>query len=79
MNKWFPSAWIPLYSMVTFTRIPYHEVIEQRAKQDRLLSRIGLATTVLGICVAAVYCKRHQASIQMVANKLFDKVLTAKN
>lgn len=37
MNRWFPQRWIPLYSMVTFNRIPYHEVAERRRRQDKVL------------------------------------------
>lgn len=34
----FPNRWIPLYTMVTFSTIPYHEVISRRKKQDEFLS-----------------------------------------
>lgn len=27
LNMLFPTAWIPLYKMVAFTRIPYHEAV----------------------------------------------------
>ncbi|CAL2044731.1 unnamed protein product [Caenorhabditis brenneri] len=40
MNIIFPKSWIPLYSMVTFTRIPYSEVIERRKRQDKILSTL---------------------------------------
>lgn len=36
LNRLFPNWWIPLYSMVTFTRIPYHEVVEKRKWQDKV-------------------------------------------
>ncbi|KAE9550629.1 hypothetical protein FO519_006172 [Halicephalobus sp. NKZ332] len=36
LNRYFADSWIPLYSMVSFTRIPYHEVIEKRHVQDRV-------------------------------------------
>jgi len=39
LNKLLPGSWIPLYSMVTFTRIPYSKVIEKRQRQDSLLKR----------------------------------------
>ena len=34
LNSWMPRTWIPLYSMVTFTRIPYSQVVENREWQD---------------------------------------------
>ncbi|KHJ93126.1 hypothetical protein OESDEN_06969 [Oesophagostomum dentatum] len=36
LNRLFPNKWIPLYSMVTFTRTPYHQIVEERKRQDRL-------------------------------------------
>jgi kynurenine 3-monooxygenase len=38
LNSYLPNAWIPLYSMVTFTRIPYSEVVKRRAQQDAVSS-----------------------------------------
>ncbi|KAE9421626.1 hypothetical protein Angca_006372, partial [Angiostrongylus cantonensis] len=38
LNRIFPKSWIPLYSMVTFTRIPYHQVMEDRGWQDEVRS-----------------------------------------
>ena len=40
LEKWFPRAWKPLYSMVTFSTIPYAEAMERAENQDRLLSLI---------------------------------------
>ncbi|VDK52933.1 unnamed protein product [Anisakis simplex] len=36
LNRIFPRIWIPLYGMVTFSRIRYHEVIERKKRQDRV-------------------------------------------
>jgi len=35
-----PDKWIPLYSMVTFSHIPYSEAWERGMKQDALMQRI---------------------------------------
>lgn len=44
----FPSTWIPLYTMVTFTHIPIDECIRRRQRQDRLLMACKLfAFTVI--------------------------------
>ncbi|KAK6036370.1 hypothetical protein COOONC_26125, partial [Cooperia oncophora] len=40
LNWLFPKIWIPRYSMVTFTRIPYHMVVEDRQWQDKVLARL---------------------------------------
>lgn len=37
LNKWFPRAWKPLYSMVTFSTIPYSEARDRAEGQKRLL------------------------------------------
>ncbi|KAH7694348.1 Protein KMO-1 [Aphelenchoides avenae] len=57
MNRLFPQSWIPLYSMVTFNRIPYHEVIERRQRQDKILHRCRcvLVATVVGVAAFVGY------------------------
>lgn len=51
-----PRHWIPLYTMTTFTRIPYHQVILKRKTQDNIVKWIvnivGLFTTgaVISLC-----------------------------
>ena len=37
------GAWLPLYSMVAFSRIPYHEVVARSMRQDELLDRALIA------------------------------------
>uniref|UniRef100_A0A2C9JJ57 Kynurenine 3-monooxygenase n=1 Tax=Biomphalaria glabrata TaxID=6526 RepID=A0A2C9JJ57_BIOGL len=44
--KIFPKTWVPLYTMVSFTRIGYQEAIKRREWQDQVLTR---CLTVLGI------------------------------
>lgn len=41
LHRMFPSRFIPLYSMVTFSRIPYAEAVKKARVQDALLE--GLA------------------------------------
>ncbi|EPB66962.1 hypothetical protein ANCCEY_13948 [Ancylostoma ceylanicum] len=36
LNRIFSNRWLPLYSMVTFTRMPYHEIVEERKRQDKV-------------------------------------------
>ncbi|TKR66772.1 hypothetical protein L596_023014 [Steinernema carpocapsae] len=60
-NKWLPSTWVPLYSMVTFTRTPYHKVVEVRKWQDQVLKQAFnvflLAAVTGGAFVAAKHFK----------------------
>jgi len=44
----FPRHFIPLYTMVSFTRIRYSKVVEQAVKQDELVKRGIQAITLLG-------------------------------
>lgn len=41
LHEMFPDRWIPLYSMVTFSTIPYSEAAERARQQDNLLEEIG--------------------------------------
>eukprot|EP01083_Nonionella_stella_P055202 145693_1 len=54
LNRHFPLLWIPLYSMVTFSRIPYDEAEKKSKGQDRWLLRIAsvVSVAVLAVCVA---------------------------
>ena len=36
MNRMLPNFWVPLYGMVTFSRIPYHQVILDKKWQDKV-------------------------------------------
>lgn len=38
LHRWLPETFIPLYSMVTFSNIPYAKVIERSKKQDAWLN-----------------------------------------
>ncbi len=52
LTTWFPDRFIPLYTMVTFTRIPYAEAAERARKQDRMLFAAGLGILVVLPAVA---------------------------
>lgn len=54
MNYLFPDQWIPLYSMVTFSRIPYSKCVKNRRLQDNIITYsllfplVAMILTVLG-------------------------------
>jgi kynurenine 3-monooxygenase len=55
-----PGVYLPLYTMVTFTRVPYAQAARRARLQDRILY-IALVTLVLiGIIVLAVFLARSQ-------------------
>lgn len=49
LYRLFPSSWVPLYTMVTFTRIPIHECVQRRANQDKLLNHCWRFTKTLAL------------------------------
>jgi len=53
LNALLPSVWIPQYTMVAFSRIPYSEVIRRRDRQDRLLQVSLDVGASLGLLMAA--------------------------
>ncbi len=52
LHKLFPSWFVPLYTMVTFTRTPYAEAVRRARKQDRVV--LEVVFTVLLILIFAV-------------------------
>jgi kynurenine 3-monooxygenase len=40
IHKKYPDKWIPLYTQVTFTHIPYAEALKAGMKQDEIMARI---------------------------------------
>merc|ERR1712137_1528657 len=52
IHRMMPRVFIPLYDMVAFTSIPYHEVIERNQKQTRIMDRIfTFSSLALGAAV----------------------------
>jgi kynurenine 3-monooxygenase len=49
-----PGVYLPLYAMVTFTRIPYAQAARRARLQDRILYTALAALVLLGILVLAV-------------------------
>ncbi len=52
LHHLFPNWWIPQYSMVSFTRIPYDQVRARAQRQDRAIhSAAWYASVAVGACV----------------------------
>jgi kynurenine 3-monooxygenase len=63
LEKWtyqlFPSWFLPLYSMISFSRIPYAEALERHHRQLRLMKRgLGAAAAVALVALAAWLASR---------------------
>jgi len=51
LNRILSDKWIPLYSMVTFSRKRYHEVLEHKRWQDKTLENTKMSlAAVFGFC-----------------------------
>jgi kynurenine 3-monooxygenase len=55
LHKLFPHWYLPLYTMIEFTRIPYAEALRRAKWQDRVVLGVGLGLILLIIvlCIAA--------------------------
>uniref|UniRef100_A0A7S3FYI7 Kynurenine 3-monooxygenase n=1 Tax=Palpitomonas bilix TaxID=652834 RepID=A0A7S3FYI7_9EUKA len=53
LHSLFPQSWIPLYTMVSFTRIPYNEVVERAQRQDKILNTAGSIFRYSAVAAAA--------------------------
>ena len=65
LHRWFPSYFIPLYSMVSYTNIPYAEVIKRSERQTKILDRLFTFTSFAGVLsigalAAFAFSKRNQ-------------------
>ena len=52
LHRLFPRWYLPLYTMIEFTRIPYAAALRRARRQDRVVLGIGVAVAV----IAAVAC-----------------------
>lgn len=66
LDRWlywlFPRHFIPLYSMVTFSRIPYNTVVQRAARQDKIVQRGIISVSILGsvfVCSVMVWFVLH--------------------
>lgn len=47
LNRLFPKAYVPLYDLVSFSNVPYHEARERARRQDRVALGVAAAAVVL--------------------------------
>ncbi|XP_022092444.1 kynurenine 3-monooxygenase-like isoform X2 [Acanthaster planci] len=59
LNWLMPNKYIPLYTMVTFSRIRYHSVIQQWKKQNTVVSNGLLCLLCLPAIIAGVIMLKH--------------------
>ena len=62
-----PDRWIPQYTMVAFTRIPYDDVVRRAARQDRILDAGMLALGCAAAVAVAAFAVKRGAAAQIFA------------
>ncbi|XP_054850561.1 kynurenine 3-monooxygenase isoform X2 [Eublepharis macularius] len=58
LHALLPSTIIPLYTMITFSRIRYHEAVQRWKRQNKVINR-GLFLIVSGTILSGVYLSRN--------------------
>ena len=69
LHALFPRKFIPLYTMVAFTRIPYHVVVQRSRKQRKMVTvclSLGAIVSlfIAGMCVWKYLAPEHYKSVQ---------------
>ena len=67
----FPRTFIPLYTMVAFTRIPYHVIIERNRVQRRIVTGLLATGTVIFVFAVGLFVVRQVAPDLFVSSKNF--------
>ena len=63
LHALFPRAFIPLYTMVAFTRIPYHIVVTKNWIQQKLVTGVVMTSTFISVCaIGLLILKRSNPS-----------------
>ncbi len=78
LYRFVPNWWIPLYTMVTFTRIPYKECLDLRRRQDKILKILR----IIGSSIIGLYILKQFAilvlkplAIKFIVRKILPKIL----
>ncbi|RUS70249.1 hypothetical protein EGW08_021994, partial [Elysia chlorotica] len=81
LHMLFPRTWIPLYTMVSFTRTRYHQCISRRAWQDKVINQ-GITVSAVGGGVGLVlvaYWMHKSGSLSPVYDFVEDSVSKVQN
>ncbi|XP_043211081.1 kynurenine 3-monooxygenase-like isoform X1 [Amphibalanus amphitrite] len=54
LHTFFPNSWTPLYSMVSFTRVRYHQAIAHKERQDKIVFG-GVMTLAAALAAGVAY------------------------
>ncbi|MFQ5412661.1 MAG: FAD-dependent oxidoreductase, partial [Phycisphaerae bacterium] len=51
LHRVFPKWYVPPYTMVSFTRLPYAETVRRAKRQERIVRLVSRLLVLLGICI----------------------------
>ncbi len=54
MNRLFPAWWTPLYTMISFSNIPYAEAVKRVQNREALLTKVLHVSVMTGAAVALI-------------------------
>ncbi len=54
LHRLFPRAFVPLYTLVTFTRMPYAAALGRSRRQNGIVAAVGLVALLTAITVLAI-------------------------
>ncbi len=78
LYRFVPQWWMPLYTMVTFTRIPYKQCLELRQRQDKILKILrSIGYSIIGLYLLkqfAIYAIKPLA-IKFIVRKILPKLV----
>jgi kynurenine 3-monooxygenase len=56
LHRWFPRLYLPLYTMISFTTIPYAAALRRARRQDRiLLALVGAALALVAVLIVGYF------------------------
>ena len=56
LHRWFPRLYLPLYTMISFTTIPYAAALRRGRRQDRiLLALVGAALALMAVLIVGYF------------------------
>ncbi|XP_064091379.1 kynurenine 3-monooxygenase-like [Macrobrachium nipponense] len=61
LSRLLPGTWVPLYTMVTFSRERYHSCIAKKKWQDDVVGRIVKVCSVAGVVMGFLFAKTEAA------------------
>ncbi len=66
LSKLLPRVWVPLYTMISHTSMPYKEAVDRSRRQERIAKLLGMNVAILIIAAAIMAAKL----VSTIASKL---------